>query len=262
MIFLLALFFILGSAVGSFLNVVIDRTTVGKPIFGRNYWRSYCDHCRATLSTLDLVPIISFMGLGGRCRWCRRKLSWQYPIVETLTGFLFAYTFYNAVSGVNLEIAPLFLYLFLVSIFIVVAVIDFKFSLIPTSMVFLASLVVLFYNYLYLDSPEFVLSTLTAFGVSAFFVIIIVLSRGRGMGTGDIPLVFLIGLILSWPLSMVGLFLTFLTGAVVSLGLVLIGKKSFGQTIPFGPFLAFGTIAALFWGQAILHWYLSLIHHS
>ena len=112
MIFYLILFFILGSAVGSFLNVVIDRTTRGNSILGR----SHCDWCNKTLAVVDLVPILSYAVLGGRCRRCRRKLSLQYPIVETITALLFALTFY-VLAGQIFSPIKLIYFLFLVCVF-------------------------------------------------------------------------------------------------------------------------------------------------
>ena len=120
MFFWLVIIFILGSAVGSFLNVVIDRATRGETIGGR----SYCDHCRATLSSLDLIPIISFVTLGAKCRYCKKPLSWQYPAVETVTAALFTLAFLNQVFSGSLSLVTL-LYLFvLVSVAVVVAVVD------------------------------------------------------------------------------------------------------------------------------------------
>ncbi|MDP2632315.1 MAG: prepilin peptidase [Candidatus Curtissbacteria bacterium] len=256
MIYLLVLFFIIGSAVGSFLNVVIDRSTKRESF---TFKRSYCDWCHRTLGAFDLVPIASFVALGARCRYCHRKLSWQYPAVETLCGLLFVGTFYSLAIGGVLTPATLIVYLSLIAIFIIVSVIDFKFSLIPTTLVFFAAFVVLFYNYFTMTSFEFVVSVLTAFLLALFFILLIVATRGRGMGTGDVPLVFLIGLILSWPLAAVSMFVSFFTGAAVSLLLLAFGKKRIGQTIPFGPFLAMGAITTMFWGQAILKWYLRLL---
>ena len=183
MVFLLILFFILGCAIGSFLNVVIDRTTGGKSILGR----SYCDHCRATLSTVDLVPVLSFVSLRGRCRFCRKKISWQYPLVETLTGVLFVLTFYNLVLGADFSILKLAFYFFVIAIFIVVAVVDLKFSLIPTTLVYIGAACVLFYDYFTLSSDDFVRYVIVAFVLSAIFGLIVLVTRGRGMGTGDIP---------------------------------------------------------------------------
>jgi len=255
-VFLLILLFILGSALGSFLNVLIDRS-VKRESFIRG--RSYCDFCHASLGALDLVPIASFVALGARCRYCHKKLSWQYPIVESLSGLLFALTLYHLASSGVINPGTLILYLFLICVFIVVSVIDFKFSLIPTSFVFLASLVVLFYNFFSMGSGAFVVSVVSAFGLAGFFILLILLTRGRGMGTGDVPLVFLIALILSWPLSLLSIFLSFFLGAVVSLLLLAVGKKRIGQTIPFGPFLATGAVISMFWGQTILVWYLGMV---
>src|SRR3989344_5787527 len=137
MFFWLVIIFILGSAVGSFLNVVIDRATRGETIGGR----SYCDHCRATLSSLDLIPIISFVTLGAKCRYCKKPISWQYPAVETVTAALFTLAFLNQVFSGSLSLVSL-LYLFvLISVAVVVAVVDLKFYLIPTTFVYGASLI-------------------------------------------------------------------------------------------------------------------------
>lgn len=257
MFFLSSVIFILGTAIGSFLNVVIDRTTQGKSILSP--FRSYCDHCKATLATVDLIPIVSFVGLGGKCRFCKKPISWQYPFVEALTGVLFVVDFYVLASSGELSLLKLFLHFFLISIFIVVAVVDFKFSLIPTSLVFLASLVALFFNYFNLPSEIFVQNVMTAFALAAFFALVAVLTRGRGMGTGDIPLVFLVGLMLGFPNGLISVFLAFIAGALVAIFLILIGTKKFGQTIPFAPFLAGAAVLMLFFGDSISQWYLGMM---
>lgn len=254
MVFFYLLFFILGSAVGSFLNVVCDRMIAGQSILGR----SRCDHCRATLSTIDLVPVISFVGLGGRCRYCHRPISVQYPLVETVTGLAFVAAFYAQIAGGILDLATLLYYFFILSIFIVVATVDLKFSQIPTTLVFFASLVALFYDYFYLSSGDFVVWVAVAFLLALTFLAVAVLTFGRGMGLGDIPLVFLIGLFLGWPKALTAVFLAFLGGAIVAILLLALGKKKFGQTIPFGPFLVLAATVSLFWGQELLNWYISL----
>ena len=256
MIFLFSAFFILGSIVGSFLNVVADRTMNGQSII---FGRSKCDFCNAKLSTFDLVPILSFVGLRARCRYCNHKLSWQYPIVETLTGMLFVLTLGFFVAQASTSLFLLFYHLVVICILIIVSIVDFKFSLVPTAFVFAASLFALFWNYFGLSSADFVLSVVSAFILAFGFLAIVILTRGRGMGTGDIPLVFLIGLFLGWPNSIAAIFLAFLTGAVVSVLLLTVGKKKLGQTIPFAPFLVFGTLVILFWGERIISWYLGLL---
>jgi len=257
-VFILTGLFILGSAVGSFLNVVIDRSVEEKGVFGGSL-RSQCDYCKATLSSVDLIPIISFAGLGGKCRRCKKKLSWQYPFVEALCGSLFALSFYVLGSFGAVSLWLLLYFLFLICIFIVVAVIDIKFSLIPTTFVFFAAAVSLFYNYFFLDSALFVQNVLTAFLLAAFFFALFLITKGRGMGSGDIPLAFLIGMVLGWPNAIAAMFLAFTSGALISILLVIFGKKGLKQTIPFGPFLAASALVVMFWGRQIVDFYLSFI---
>lgn len=254
MFFLLLIFFILGAAIGSFLNVVIDRFALGEHILGR----SYCNHCRATLKTLDLVPIVSFVGLGGRCRYCRRPISWQYPVVEAVVAILFVYLFYFLTGAAIFSVLTFFYFGLVLCLLIVVAVVDMKFSLIPTTFVFAGAIVALFYSYFNLTSQEFVVNVFVAAVAAVALLLVVVLTRGRGMGSGDIPLVFLIGLFLGWPKSAVAIFASFVLGAVVALSLIVAGRKKFGQTIPFAPFLVTGTIISLFWGTQLLDWYRGL----
>lgn len=252
MFFLLLLFFIFGSAVGSFLNVVVDRTVRGETIFGR----SHCDFCHRKLSTFDLVPILSFVGLRARCRYCKRKLSWQYPIVETLVGVLFAATFYSQASAGVFSVVPLLYYFAIIGTLVVVGVVDLKFSLIPTTFVFAAALLALFYNYFSLNSYDFVVGVFSAVLLALFFFAIVVVTRGRGMGSGDVPLVFLLGLFLGWPFNLAAVFLAFLVGAVVSVVFLAFRVKKIGEAIPLGPFLILGTFIIFFWGDEIISWYL------
>ncbi len=247
----LIIFFILGSAVGSFLNVVIDRTTRGETIMGR----SYCDYCKAQLGTFDLVPLLSFAVLRAKCRYCKKPLSWQYPIVETITAILFAVSFWYLAESGNFDLITSFYILFLVSTVVVVAVVDWKFSLIPTTFVFAAAIVSLFYNYFFLSSAVFIENIMAAFGAGLFFLIIVVATRGRGMGQGDIVLAFLMGIVLGIRGVLVAVFLAFFLGALFSLILIAIRRKKFGQTVPFAPFLVAGFLIALFWGELVLSWY-------
>ena len=254
MILYLLLLFILGTAVGSFLNVVIDRVSRRETILGR----SYCDHCKATLSTFDLIPILSFVSLGAKCRYCKKPISWQYPLVELTCGLLFVAAFGVLVSSGGLNLVSLLYYFFLIAIAIIVAAVDFKFSLVPTSFVFLASLVALIYNFFTFTSGDFVSYVATAFGLAIAFALLVIVTRGRGMGEGDIVLAFLIGIVLGFKATLVAMFIAFLSGAIVSIILIILGRKKFGQTIPFAPFLILGFLSALFWAKPILEWYLML----
>ncbi|OGE12198.1 hypothetical protein A3G14_01370 [Candidatus Curtissbacteria bacterium RIFCSPLOWO2_12_FULL_38_9] len=256
MFFWLVIIFILGSAVGSFLNVVIDRTTRGESIAGR----SYCDHCRATLSTLDLIPIISFVSLGAKCRYCKRPLSWQYPAVEAVTAILFTLAFFNLSSSGNLSLITVLYFFILASVAVVVAVVDLKFYLIPTTFVYGASLLALAYNFFNLDSQVFIEHVMAAFGISLAFLLIVLVTRGKGMGQGDIVLAFLIGMVLGFEGTFAAIFLAFLTGAIVSIILVALRRKKFGQTVPFAPFLIGGFLVSLFWSTQIINWYFSMLY--
>lgn len=245
------MFFILGTAVGSFLNVVIDRMAQGKSILGR----SVCDACGRTLGVLDLVPILSFSILRARCRYCGFSLSWQYPLVEAGTGLIFAGAFWVLVREGRLDPVSLGYTFFVLSVLIVAGVFDLKFSLIPTGFVFAASLAALFYNYFSWSSLEFVRGTAGAGVIAAPFLLLVVLSRGRAMGSGDVPLAFLIGLFLGFGKGLLAIFLGFVLGGVVSVLLLASGRRKIGSTVPFGPFLAAGAIISFFWGVKIMEWY-------
>ena len=255
-IFYLALSFVIGSAVGSFLNVVIDRVIRGESLLGR----SYCDHCKTPLNVLDLVPVISFVGMGAKCRYCKKPISWQYPIVETSVATLFTLAFWVLSQREILSIGYLGYWFILISVLVVVATVDFKFSLIPTTFVFFASLVALFFTYFTNDSAIFIEHVLAAFAAGLFFLFIVILTRGRGMGQGDIVLAFLMGMVLGGSGLLASLFMGFMSGAVVSVVLLIAGKKKLGQTVPFAPFLVFGFLTSLFWGKELIEIYFRMLY--
>jgi len=258
--------FLLGLSVGSFLNVVIDRIPQGKSFIKG---RSYCDYCRHQLAWSDLIPILSFLLLGSRCRYCRNSISWQYPLVELITGllFVFAYSYsYSPEISLNQSLATLPLpppsrspfghlegvfiaYLFIiVSGLIVIFFIDLKNRIIPDQVLLLLLIVSLIY--LVLFQSQMLLNHLLS-GIILFiiFLALVVATRGKGMGLGDVKFSFIMGLLLGFPKIIVAFYLSFLTGAIFSLILVILGKKKMKSTIPFGPFLAVSTLIALFYGQ-------------
>ena len=230
--------FILGLAVGSFLNCVIYRLETGGS-FLRG--RSFCPHCKHLLGWPDLIPVLSFLILKGRCRYCHKKISFQYPLVEIATGLLFLLIFNFQFSIFNYLIAP-----FLVIIFVY----DLKHFIIPDEVIYPAIAIAAICNFSAWPS---------ALGAAAFFGAIVLISRGKWMGVGDIKLGFLMGLILGWPNILVALFLAFLIGAIIGVGVIISGKKTLKSEVPFGPFLVTGTIISLFWGQKIINWYLNFL---
>ena len=277
------LLFLSGLCVGSFLNVVIDRLPRGEDVIRG---RSYCPQCGHTLRWCDLIPFLSFVLLRGRCRYCGQKISWQYPLVELTTGILFALPTIQQFN--NLTIPIILNSLFLIPIF----VIDLKHGIIPDKLVFPGIVVVLGYRlsgvvwriwslysnlrgdveglgpyllktnffryHAWLELRSLLLTLLGSFVLYSLFFILHSLFRGRALGGGDVKLAFLVGLIAGWPNMVVAIFSSFLTGALVSVIFMVVGKKSFGDTIPLGPFLVIGTYIALFWGNNILGWYLKL----
>jgi len=247
--------FILGLFVGSFLNVLIDRLPREEQVFKG---RSYCESCKHTLKLHDLIPLFSFIGLSGKCRYCQSPISWYYPIVELTTACVFVFAHMFLVSDLRFMIYDLrFIimlsyYLFIVSSLVVIFFIDLKYGIIPDTIVFSSVGVSLFYLFINHKSL-FINHLFVGFGAFLFFLLIFLITRGRGMGFGDVKFAFLIGLLLGFPKTTLSLYVAFLTGAVVSIILILAGKKKFrGSTVPFGPFLVIGTIVALFWGNILL----------
>ncbi|MBI4100338.1 prepilin peptidase [Candidatus Microgenomates bacterium] len=237
--------FVLGASVGSFLNVLIDRLPREEQIFKG---RSHCDHCQHKLSALDLFPIVSWVILRGRCRYCHSPIRWQNPVVELSTGILFVSTFYFFPAGNTYNLLPNIYYLILISALIAIFVIDLKHQIIPDKIVYPAILVSLLF--LIINSKFLILNfLLAALGAALFFALVIVITAGRGMGWGDVKLVGLMGLFLGFPKIIVALYLAFLTGSILGVILILLGKKRFGQNIPFGPFLAGASIFSIFFGE-------------
>lgn len=253
-LFFYLVIFLFGLAVGSFLNCIIYRLEANKS-FLRG--RSFCPHCKHILGWQDLIPIFSFIILKGKCRYCQQKISLQYPFVEFATGILFVLILNYSLS--NLLIAS---YWLLVTCFlIIIFVYDLKHYIIPDKIVYPAIGLALIFNFQFLifnQFPIFQFSMLSAFGTAAFFLAIVLVSRGQWMGVGDIKLAFLMGLILSWPNILFALFSAFFLGAIIGIGLIISGKRTLKSEVPFGPFLVTGTFLSLFLGEKIINWYLGL----
>lgn len=233
----LILIFIIGLSVGSFLNVVIDRLPTGKSIIRG---RSKCDYCQHTLSWYDLVPVLSFIWLKQRCRYCHKKISWQYPIVESITGIFFVFTY------TSFSIYHLILISGLIAIFFT----DLKYRIIPDQVLIILTMVTSIYLLLS-GGPDIINHLATAVIFFCGFMALVVFTKGKGMGLGDVKYAAVSGFILGIPYVIVSFYLSFLTGAAVSLILIMIGKKTMKSTIPFGPFLVGGTVVSLFYGDVL-----------
>jgi len=201
----------------------------------------------------DLFPVFSFLFLGGKCKYCRKKISWQYPIVEISTALMFLLIF----NFVNFNFVNLIFLFYISAPLIAIFIYDLKHYIIPDKILLPAIIITLVFRFLiFYAFLKYVLAALIAAG---FFFIIFFFSKGRAMGFGDVKLAVLMGLLLGWPNILVALFLAFFFGAVVGLVLMILKKKGLKSKMPFGPFLIIGTFLALFWGQELINWYLKLL---
>jgi prepilin signal peptidase PulO-like enzyme (type II secretory pathway) len=271
---LLIFIFIFGLIIGSFLNCLIWRLRKGESLLNR----SCCPKCKKRIAWYDNAPLLSFILLKGKCRQCGQAISWQYPIVELVTGALFVAAFLQNFEFRILNFEPIFNYLilnnsikiqnskfiiqllrdwFIISVMIVVFVYDLRWYLILDKVTLPACLAVLLLNLLL----GFNLWNLLISGIigGGFFLIQFLISRGRWIGGGDIRLGLLMGLVLGWPAVLLAIIIAYFIGSIVGVGLILTGKKRWSSQVPLGVFLALGTIISLFWGEHILQWYLGLI---
>ncbi|MBX4189369.1 prepilin peptidase [Candidatus Parcubacteria bacterium] len=239
--------FILGAIVGSFLNVVGLRLRSGLTLGGR----SFCPTCHKALKWWELVPILSFIFLRGRCSACRTKISWQYPLVEILTGLVFA-TLY--ISLRPFSITSYFLLLTTFCLYIVILIYDLRHKIIPDLLVYAAILLSLVYRSL---STGHISDWLSGPAFFVFFASVWALSKGRAMGFGDAKLALSIGLLLGASEGASAMVMAFWIGSVVALTMMALFKEGKGLTmkseIPFAPFLILGA-----WVSVIFH--LDLFH--
>ncbi len=218
--------FFLGSAFGSFLNVLIDRPMQGKTMGGR----SSCDYCGHQLSWYELIPIISYVILRGRCMNCHRKLSLQYPLVEALTGVLFVLAY------------PSFFFVLILFSLLGIIVSDSKYLIIPDWAV-----VSIFIAGLFISMDRLPLMFASSCIVTMLFLLAYVLTYGTSMGFGDVKLVFVLGFVLPLPLLLLGLYIGIMLGGIVAFYLLLAKKAGMKSAISFGPFLAIGSIISLYY---------------
>lgn len=244
--FLIIYFFILGTILGSFYNVVGLRLPNGE-LFKEE--RSYCPKCHQTLAWYELIPIASFLLQKGRCRNCKQNISPLYPTMELLSGVTFSFSYY--IFGWQLE---LLLAILLLSLFHMIIVSDIAYMIIPDRLLLFFFVLFLIYRIINPINPWWS-SVIGGVGGLVLTAGIILASKG-GMGGGDMKLFGLLGFVLGWQLLLVTYFLSTLIGAVVSGGLLATGVIQRKNPIPFGPFIVLGASFALFSGRIIIDWYL------
>ena len=255
----IAAIFVFGSMVGSFLNVCMLRLPKDESIV---FPASHCTSCQKRIAWYDNVPVLSFLALGACCRHCRAKISWQYPIVEVLTGVLFI-VFYRTFGPTPRG----FVYLYLTLALFVQAVIDTRYRIIPDGITLPAIAVGLAASVLFpglhdessrwrglFASLEGVLlggGFLYLVGTLAEFLL-----KKEAMGGGDVKLLAAIGAVIGWRGVLWTIFVSSFVGSIIGL----YGKWKHGQElIPYGPFLALGAFLYIFFGPQAMDWYFSYL---
>ena len=224
----------MGLGVGSFLNVVIDRSVSGKDLGGR----SSCDFCNKKIYWYDLIPVLSYFFLLGKCRFCNKKLSIQYPLIEILTGVLYMFVY---IVFFQAQLFHMISMLIIITVSIIIAVTDLKYQIIPDWAITTLFLIGI------LGSSNSLFYYFAGSLVGVFFLWIIHhLSNGTAMGYGDVKLIAAEGIVLSLPFLLISLYSAFLFGGIFALFLLLMRKKKMSSQMAFGPFLIIGFLISMF----------------
>ncbi len=242
---------LLGLAIGSFLNVCINRLPDGRSLLRP---RSHCPACQTPLAARDLVPVLSYLLLRGRCRYCSAPIPLRVLLIEAGSGLLFL------LLWVRYGVSPHFVFVALVAcVFIVALVIDLEHRLIPNRLVYPAiGAALLAIPFAVGPGPS---QALWGGAVGLALLSLIVLVYPGGMGLGDVKLAALIGLVVGFPLVLLALFFSFVLGGAVGAAAVLARRIGMKDALPFAPFLAVGGMVALLYGEEILRWYPGVITH-
>lgn len=241
--------FLIGTVLGSFAKALADRSLTERSFWGR----SRCEHCHKQLQASELVPIVSFLLLRGKCRYCHKKIGSEYLIVELVVGLLVAGLLW--VNG-GVFSALVIYQMFFITILVAIFLTDLRETLIPDRIVYPALLIGLVSRVILGNWQE---PLIGAALIGGFFLSLVLITRGKGMGGGDIKLGAFMGLSLGIQSGVLAVTLAFLTGAGFALLAISLGKKRFGESLPFGPFLVVGSLTALYWGREIMQLYLGYV---
>lgn len=245
------LIFVLGLCFGSLISAVSYRYPKRIPF---TTGRSFCPKCKHQISWYDNIPLLSFILLGGKCRNCKKPISWRYPAIELATAFGFVGIFYFATTlqGASFKgVVDLIYLLSILCILEIIFVIDLEHQIIPDAFIFLGVVLVLFYTIFYIQNTTYS-SPLAGFLAASLLLLIHLFTRGKGMGLGDVKFAVLGGLLAGLRLTGIWLFAAFLTGAIVGTILILARRAGLKDKIAFGPFLIIGLFITLLWGERIL----------
>ena len=246
-ILLYIIIFLFGIVIGSFLNVCIYRIPKKENIVKI---RSHCMECNYQLKWYDLVPLFSYIFLGGRCRKCKTRLSVQYPLIEGLNGIL--YVLIVTVNGLTIESL---LYCLMFSALVTLSVIDFRTYEIPLGInLFILALGLI---RVALDYKNFLNYLIGFLSVSGFLYLLYLLTKGRGIGGGDIKLMAVSGLMLGWKCNILALAFGCILGSIIHLIRMKVSKED--HVLALGPYLSVGIMIATLWGNDLIGWYLTTV---
>jgi leader peptidase (prepilin peptidase) / N-methyltransferase len=263
---------ILGASIGSFLSVIIYR--VKKKKSGIFLSRSFCPSCKKKIKWQHLIPVLSWLLLRGKCAYCGKKISTHYFLLEAVTAFVFLITFFqfnfitSIPSSINSEfinyaidfqiLEKLIFYLIEMTFMLAIFFYDALYQEIPDRFS-LTAIAVAITGGLVLGTPAPLAMLLGGLAIAAFFLLQFLISNGRWIGGGDIRLGALMGILLGWELGLLAIILSYFIGSIYAFYLI-INKKANGKSaIAFGPFLVMGTMISIWYGEAILDFYLSTI---
>lgn len=235
-----------GVVIGSFLNVLILRLPIRESITLK---RSHCMTCGHTLSWYELFPLFSYIFLGGKCRHCKSHISAQYPIVEGANGLL--YVILYLAKGITVETI---LYCLCASALLALSVIDWRTKEIPVG--FNIFILLLGLVRLITDMGNWSQYVIGLFAVSGFLFLLFLITKGRGIGGGDIKLMAATGLLLGWQLNIIAFLLGCVIGSIIHLTMMAVKKAD--RVLAFGPYLSVGVYIAMIWGEQLVSWYLSM----
>lgn len=243
-------FALTGLSVGSFLNLCIDRLPLSQSIIAPP---SHCPACQRRIAAFDLVPLFNYLLLRGRCRYCHTSIPIRLPIVELITGIIFAFLYWHFGFEHNFELSLSIVY---ASWLIVIFFIDLEHQLILNKVVYPGIAVALAFSFLW---PELgVVNALIGGGIGLGMILLPYIIYSKGMGEGDIKLALMIGLMTGYPEVFVAILLAVIGGGLVSALLLLFRLKKRTEPIPFGPFMVTAAMVTLLWGETIYKWYWGL----
>ncbi|HAU39436.1 MAG: peptidase A24A domain-containing protein, leader peptidase (prepilin peptidase) / N-methyltransferase [Candidatus Peregrinibacteria bacterium GW2011_GWF2_43_17] len=245
----------IGISFGSFLTMLIPR--IYEKESGIFLGRSHCRFCKKTLRARDLIPIASYLINRGKCAFCKEKISTLYPTIEISTAIMFALIYtkfpFENISGIPLTAFYLTISFALIFTFFY----DIKYLEI-SDIILLPAIALGLIKSFVTDSPSFESALIGGLIGISFFLIQILLSKGKWVGAGDIRIGALMGILLGWQMTLTALVISYVIGSIVSIGLLAAKQKEIGGKIALGPFLVSGTFITLFFGENIINWYLNL----